>query len=141
MATLPGFNDIRDAMGDMMEDYFLDTWGTVYAECALFWMEKHLHGSLSGSGQRSAFSWNPGQHKFDLLNQKPLFQLLRPEEIGCTLDRHMRMIPFKSASGIVPIVPESVPAAEDLVPCALCPLGKTCPASKARLQSMGRDGT
>ncbi len=138
VASLPGFNDIRDAMQDFMDEYFLDIWGTVYAEYGLFWMETHLRDSYKGTPQRSAYSWNPGQHKFELRNQKPLFELLKPEDIGVTLDRHMRMIPFKSTSGIIPVVPETVPDSEDLVPCELCPMQKTCPASKARRRNMAR---
>lgn len=138
VASLPGFNDIRDAMQDFMDEYFLDIWGTVYAEYGLFWMETHLRDFYKGTDKRSAYSWNPGQHKFELRNQKPLFELLKPEDIGVTLDKHMRMIPFKSTSGIIPVVPETVPDTEDLIPCELCPMQKTCPASKARRRNMAR---
>lgn len=137
VASLAGFNDIKDSMPDVMDNYFLDTWGTVYAEYGMFWMETHLAAQLKGSGQRSAFSWNPGQHKFELLNQRPLFDLLKPDDIGCVLDKHMRMIPFKSTSGIIPIVPEHIPADKDLIPCDFCSMGKECPASKSRRRNMG----
>ena len=135
VATLPAFNDIRDTMGDIMEDYFLDVWGTVYAECGTAMVEASLKDSLAGSGYRSASAWNPGQHRFELCNQRPLFALLNPEEIGCVLDRHMRMIPFKSTSGIIPILREELPSEQDLIPCDFCDKKLTCPASRARKQA------
>lgn len=135
VATLPSFNDIRDSMGDIMEDYFLDVWGTVYAECGTSMVENSLRETLAGSGYRAAASWNPGQHRFDLSNQRPLFELLKPEDIGCVLDRHMRMIPFKSTSGIIPILREDTPEENGLIPCDFCDKKRTCPASRARKQA------
>ncbi len=135
VATLPAFNDIRDTMGDIMEDYFLDVWGTVYAECGTAMAERSLKELLKGSGYRAASPWNPGQHRFELCNQRPLFELLKPEDIGCVLDKHMRMIPFKSTSGIIPILSESTPEEQDLIPCDFCEKKATCPASRARKQA------
>ena len=135
VATLPAFNDIRDTMGDIMEDYFLDVWGTVYAECGTAMVEASLKDSLAGSGYRSASAWNPGQHRFELCNQRPLFALLNPEEIGCVLDKHMRMIPFKSTSGIIPILEQEISEENDLIPCDFCDKKLTCPASRARKQA------
>ncbi len=135
VATLPTFNDIRDTMGDIMEDYFLDVWGTVYAECGTSMVERSLKELLSGSGYRAASPWNPGQHRFELCNQRPLFELLQPEDIGCVLDKHMRMIPFKSTSGIIPIIPQNIPEEKDLIPCDFCEKRHTCPASRARKQA------
>ena len=135
VATLPSFNDIRDTMGDIMEDYFLDVWGTVYAECGTAMVERSLKEQLLSSGYRSASAWNPGQHRFELCNQRPLFELLKPEEIGCVLDKHMRMIPFKSTSGIIPILKQEIPEEQDLIPCDFCDKKLTCPASRARKQA------
>jgi len=135
VATLPAFNDIRDTMGDIMEDYFLDLWGTVYSECGTAMTEASLKEQLSGTGYRSASAWNPGQHRFELCNQRPLFELLKPEEIGCVLDRHMRMIPFKSTSGIIPILKQEISEENDLIPCDFCDKKLTCPASRARKQA------
>jgi len=132
VATLPGFNDVRDTMDDIMDNYFLDTWGTVYAECGTAMVESSLAARLDGSGYRAAYAWNPGQHRFDLCNQRGLFALLQPEDIGCVLDKHMRMIPFKSTSGVIPIFAEDTPRENDLIPCDFCSMGRTCPASKAR---------
>lgn len=134
VATLPSFNDIRDTMGDIMEDYFLDVWGTVYAECGTSMVERSLKEQLAGSGYRAASPWNPGQHRFELCNQRPLFELLKPEDIGCVLDKHMRMIPFKSTSGIIPILKDEIPEESDLIPCDFCDKKHTCPASRARKQ-------
>ena len=67
-----------------------------------------------------------------------LKRVMSAKDMGVTLDKHMRMIPFKSTSGIIPVVPADVPDSEDLVPCELCPMQKTCPASKARRRNMAR---
>ena len=132
VATLAHFNDLRDSSSDVMVNYFLDTWGSIYAECGQSWVEKRLTQSLHGSGQRRAYSWNPGQYQFDLINQRPIFDLLQPECINCTLDRHLRMLPFKSTSGIIPILSKTIPVESDLLPCDFCILSSICPASKSK---------
>ena len=132
VVTLPGFHEVHDSVIDVMENYFLDTWGTVYVEAEEAWLKDYLDTILENSDTRKTPAWNPGQHEFELANQHPLFELLQPEDIGCKLDKHLRMIPFKSTSGIIGIVPKDIPEEEDLIPCDFCPLSPTCPASKSR---------
>lgn len=132
VVTLPGFNELHDSVTDIMENYFMDTWGTVYTEAGEAWLRDYLKQQLKDTVYRNTPAWNPGQHQFELSNQRPLFNLLKPEDTGCTLDKHLRMIPFKSTSGIMGIVPKNISEEQDLIPCDFCSLGKTCPASKSR---------
>lgn len=131
VTTLARFNELRDSSPDVMVNYFLDTWGSIYAECGQSWVEHDLAQRLEGSEQRKAYAWNPGQYQFDLINQRPIFDLLQPDSIGCTLDKHLRMLPFKSTSGIIPILPTTVSPESDLLPCDFCMMRTTCPASKS----------
>ena len=131
VGTLAKFNDLRDSSPDVMVNYFWDTWGSIYAECGQSWVEQDLTQRLKDTGQRRAYAWNPGQYQFDLINQRPIFDLLEPDSIGCTLDKHLRMLPFKSTSGIIPILPATAPPELDLLPCDFCIMRTTCPASKS----------
>lgn len=128
VGTLPGFDALAGGMEDMMERYFADTWGTACIEAAQALLAGHLSAGLEGSGKKRTFLWSPGQHQFDLINQRPLFELLHPEDVGCTLTRKCKMEPVKSVSGVAGVVDQG--EEEGPAPCAYCSLHATCPASK-----------
>lgn len=129
VGTLPGFPQQIEGIGDGLEAYFADIWGTACIEAAQARLADHLSDGLRGSGKKRTFLWSPGQHQFDLINQRPLFELLHPEDIGCTLTRKCRMEPIKSVSGVAGVVGQEEDAGAS--PCAYCSLHATCPASKA----------
>lgn len=124
--TLGGFEKLNS--DDAIATYFFDTWGSAYVECAQAWLADYVRRELAQEGLERTHLWSPGQHQFELENQKPLFQLLAPEEIGCTLSNRLMMIPVKSVSGIMGVVEAG---RENLLrPCDFCRFKPTCPASQ-----------
>ncbi|MDO4553886.1 MAG: hypothetical protein Q4B70_01915 [Lachnospiraceae bacterium] len=132
VVTLAGSQELSAQLTDIMDSYFSDIWGTVYVEAGEAWLKEQITALLSDSGLRRTHSWNPGQHQFELINQRPLFELLKPEEIGCSLTSNLFMNPTKTTSGIVGLVPMDIPEEKDLLPCDFCSLSKTCPASRSK---------
>lgn len=123
--TLDGFDKVGS--DDIMTEYFADTWGSAFVECAQSMAGDFVSSALSGEGMIRTHMWCPGQHTFDLKNQKTLFELLDPQDIGCTLTGRMMMVPVKSASGIMGVVPQGT---KDMPkPCDYCSYRKSCPAS------------
>ena len=128
LITLQGFTEVADKTDDMMIGYFLDAWGSVYVESAQAWLGKYLKEELAKEGLKRTHLWSPGQHNFDLENQTALFEVLKPEEVGCVLTKNYMMKPVKSASGIWGIVDKDIKSV--LLPCNFCPFGAKCPSSK-----------
>lgn len=126
--TLCGFTELLSQNYDMMIEYFLDAWGSSYVECAQAWLGKHLKEELAKEGLCRTHLWSPGQHQFELQNQKTVFAILNPEDVGCTLTKNLMMVPVKSGSGIWGIIENGVENV--LLPCDFCSFSSTCPASK-----------
>lgn len=124
--TLNGFSSFTT--DDLMVEYFGDTWGTSYVECVQAKVADIISEELAAQNLKRTHVWCPGQTQFEIGNQKAIFSLLNPEDIGCTLSSHLMMKPVKSASGIVGVLP--LDAADSLKPCDYCSFKKTCPASK-----------
>lgn len=126
--SLQGFTEASEQSDDIMIEYFMDSWGSAYVECAQAWLGKHVKEELAKEGLKRTHLWSPGQHRFELTNQRTLFDILRPEEEGCTLTESYMMVPVKSGSGIWGVIDESIENV--LLPCDFCALGATCPSSK-----------
>lgn len=123
VGTLTGFSSESD---DMMAEYFIDTWGSAYIEAGQAWLAAQVQTALSAEGKARTHLWCPGQHQFELNNQRALFALLHPEDVGCTLTKRLMMVPAKSVSGIMGIVPAGTENL--LVPCDFCRFRPTCPS-------------
>ena len=123
VATLVGFSNESD---DMMGEYFIDTWGSAYIEAAQARLAAEVQTALAKEGRMRTHLWCPGQHQFELINQRALFQLLSPEDVGCTLTKRLMMVPTKSVSGIMGIVPTGTE--ELLLPCDFCRFRPACPS-------------
>ena len=128
VVTLKGFKELAEAEDDFLAQYFMDTWGSAYVESTQAWFGKKLLKELKEEDKSRTHVWSPGQYGFELTNQKTIFELLHPEEIGCTLSKTLMMVPVKSASGIIGIIDPNVK--DLLLPCDFCSLGAKCPASK-----------
>lgn len=137
--SLCGYTEMVEKAEDIMEQYFLDVWGSAYVEAAQGWLGRYLLEELRREGMSGTHLWSPGQHGFELSNQRTLFRLLEPEEIGCSLTESFMIVPVKSVSGIMGIVS---PDAEGMPrPCdfcsdrALCPIIKSLERNENTLQS------
>lgn len=134
--TLCGFEQLQEEVKkqeDIMLEYFLDAWGNTYMEAAQIWFGEYISKELGKEKLVRTHLWSPGQQGFELINQKVLFEMLRPEEIGCTLTESLMIAPVKSASGIYGVVREE--AENLLLPCDFCEFGGTCPSSKRKKYS------
>jgi len=129
IVSLLGYEELLNKTTDIMENCFLDPWGTTYIEVAAEWIKNKLRHDLAAENLKTTHLWSPGQHGFDLINQRALFQVLKPEEIGCTLAKSCKIIPLKSISGIIGVIGENV--ISTILPCDFCTLKETCPASKS----------
>lgn len=134
--TLCGFEQLQEEVkkqDDIMLEYFLDAWGNTYMEAAQIWFGEYIANELGKEKLARTHLWSPGQQGFELANQKVLFEMLRPEEIGCALTENLMIAPVKSASGIYGVV--RADAKDLLLPCDFCEFGGTCPSSKRRKYS------
>ncbi len=125
VGTLAGFSAESE---DMMEEYFIDTWGSAYIEAAQALFAREVQAALAKEGRMRTHLWCPGQHQFELLNQTALFQLLSPGDVGCTLTERLMMLPTKSVSGIMGVVPLGTEGL--LRPCDFCRFRPTCPSTQ-----------
>lgn len=123
--ALQGFGEVKP--DDIMVEYFMDSLGSAYVECAQAYFANEVQEILEKEGKKRTHLWCPGQHKFELQNQTPLFEMLKPDEIGCTLTKRLMMVPVKAASGIFGVIPTDTE--EMLRPCDFCGYKKTCPGS------------
>jgi len=126
VVVLSGYSSLN--CDDVMIEYFADTWGSAYVECAQALLANKILEKLKEEGMKRTHLWSPGQHSFELKNQQTLFDLLKPEDIGCTLTKRLMMVPVKACSSIIGIIPADT--TELLKPCDYCQFGKTCPSSK-----------
>ncbi len=124
-ASMVNIDELLAAHPDMMEFFFLEYWAVSALSVFREELIRRLNGELIKTSLKQTGVWSPGQSGFELKNQIPLFALLKPETIGITLDKHQRMLPLKSISGAIGLVPENCEII--LQPCDYCSFGKTCP--------------
>lgn len=128
LVALQGFEAIKEENDDSEMDRFLDAWGNTYVESAQAWLGNYLQCLLESEGMMRTHLWSPGQQKFELCNQRTVFELLQPEEEGCSMDENYMMTPVKSGSGIWGVVDKDTK--DLLLPCEFCELESKCPLSK-----------
>ena len=96
----PGLERMADESEDLLEKYYLDTFGTM----ALVEARKRLEKELENRFAVNSLSFmSPGSLKdWPIEEQRPLFSILGGAEtsIGVRLNRSLLMIPKKSVSGI-----------------------------------------
>lgn len=124
VVSVSGYESLDEAEENMVAKLFLDGWGTAVVECGSSCLKKKLAEELEKEGIYSTFSFSPGQHNVSMELQKVIFGLLKPEEIGVTLNDHFLMHPKKSVSGIFGIGYNK--SEEGIQPCDFCALSKTC---------------
>ncbi|WKY45719.1 hypothetical protein Q5O14_06380 [Eubacteriaceae bacterium ES2] len=129
VASLKGYDQQIETLDGTMKKYFYDIWGTSFIENASTWLKRKIGQELNDYNLFYSPFWNPGQHQFELVNQRPIFELLSPSDIGLELTSHLKMIPIKSVSGIMGVF--NTDNFTPLIPCDFCKLGKSCPASKS----------
>lgn len=131
VSSVVNIDEILDEHDDMMETFFLEFWAVALLNAAKESVIKKLNQELAENGQKCTSVWSPGQGDFKLLNQKILFRVLDPETMGVTLDKHNRMVPFKTVSGTMAYM--SIDKEEELISCDYCEFRETCPGYAGKL--------
>lgn len=130
VSSVINIDDIIKAHPEMMEKYFIEYWAVAMLAVVREKLIKMLNKELAAYGKKLTSPWSPGQAQFRLENQKPLFEVLKPETIGVKLDKNMRMLPLKSVSGTLGIIP--LEFEEELISCDFCEHARNCPAYKGK---------
>ena len=88
-------------------------------------LESRFHQVLSRKGQTSpatgVLAYSPGYCGWHISGQKALFEVLRPERIGISLNESFLMQPLKSVSGVMMAGPREMHDVPDSYPfCSRC---------------------
>ena len=112
------------AIGDLLEQYYLEEIANITLEKASEWFSAHLEERFGVTGLANM---SPGSlEDWPITEQRKLFSIFGDTErlIGVRLTASMLMVPRKSISGIL------FPSEEGFVACQLCERGN-CPSRKA----------
>lgn len=122
------------AAGDVLSSVLLDTAGTlVLAKASIALIGRIFDTEAAPRGWAVTPPFGPGQCRWDLAEQRVLFDLIAPSRIGITLTDTFLMIPKKSVSGIL-----GIGKAEEVftsTPCSICDR-KDCPG-RSMFEIMG----
>lgn len=130
--TIHGYDELEGSSDDFMRKFFYDGWGTAFAEGAFAWLKARVKEELLEKQMYSTCSWSPGQHNVDIRLQKVVFRMIKPEEIGISLNDRCMMHPKKSISGFFGIGTES--DIESIRACDFCERRDTCPSAYATVK-------
>lgn len=90
--------------GDYADGYMLDSVSSYAADKLADLAARHLQlelpGRESSANSLRVLGYSPGYCGWHISGQKKLFETLRPEEIGITLNESCLMSPIKSVSGV-----------------------------------------
>lgn len=129
VVTLHGYEELDESEENMFLKLFLDSWGTAFIERGNRWLEQYIAMGLEDKGIYTTHSFSPGQNSIPMEMQTQIFQALKPEDIGVTINDKYMMHPKKSTSGIFGIQKEKVE--NRIKPCDICERKDTCPTAYA----------
>jgi hypothetical protein len=131
---LDGESSRLSAGGDVLSSVLLDTAGSlVLARASLSFISRVYDTEAAPRGYSVTPPFGPGQCRWDLAEQKVLFNLINPSRIGITLTETFLMIPKKSVSGLLGIGrPDAI---FTKTPCQICDR-KDCPG-RSMFEIMG----
>jgi hypothetical protein len=122
------------ATGDVLSSVLLDTAGSLaLTKASISFIGRVFAAEAAPRGYVVTSPFGPGQCRWDLAEQRVLFDLIEPSRIGISLTDTFLMIPKKSVSGIMGIgKPDEVFTTS---PCSLCNR-KDCPG-RSMFEIMG----
>lgn len=110
--------------------YFLDVAGTCIIEAAGRRLVKMVKKQVQRAGLETTIPLGPGHSYWNnLLDQRTIYDLLEPRELGVTILNSGLMLPKKSLSMVVGIGRGLPPSEENH--CHYCDTGRRCPLSRA----------
>ena len=86
--------------GNHVRAMVLDAAGTVAVKTAGQWLNHFIEEENSREGLKFSRYFEPGSGDWDIREQKQIFEILKPERIGITLNPSFMMNPTKSLSWI-----------------------------------------
>lgn len=86
---------------DYVLAYILNTVASLAADNAAEKLELQPGHLLNGGNGKTVLGYSPGYCGWDISGQKQLFSVLKPEQIGITLNESFLMNPIKSVTGIL----------------------------------------
>lgn len=117
-------------MGLPAHSYFLDVAGTCIIEAASRQLVSKVKKQVETLGLKTTIPLGPGHSYWKkLTDQKIIYNLANPSEIGVSMLISGMMLPKKSMSTVIGIGPEFPPSAENH--CHYCSMGQKCPLSRA----------
>lgn len=112
-------------MGDPLVDFFAQSWMVAILNSLRDKLGSDIiENDLAGDMKLTSI-WSPGQADIPLENQKIIFDVLKPEDLGITITKHMKMIPQMSVSGIMGTM--KLECEEKFNSCDLCDKKTVCP--------------
>ena len=110
--------------------YFLDVAGTCIIEAAGRQLVNLIKKQVQSAGLETTIPLGPGHSYWNnLLDQRTIYDLLDPRELGVTILSSGLMLPKKSLSMVVGIGRGLPPSKENH--CHYCNIGHECPLSRA----------
>jgi hypothetical protein len=110
--------------GDMLNSYLLDIYGAV----AVGLLMRSLYQRIKQedyAGFGITVYLEPGQLDWKISDQRVLFQLISPEQIGVSLNESFVMKPVKTTTGVFGIG-DMDKVKKGVFACEVCPKRKTC---------------
>lgn len=129
IATLYGYDDIEGSFDNMLMEMFLDSWGTAFIECGQTWTLMNIAKGLEDDQFYTTYAFSPGQGEIPMELQLPIFNTLKPGDIGVSINSQYMMHPKKSISGVIGLQTEKDEKA--IRPCDICDKKETCPNAYA----------
>ena len=126
-SALSGLEEVLEERTKVTEQMYLDGWATAILTSANLDLRADLKKNIEAAGYYTTSTWSPGQHGFEIGNQRPLFEILEPETIGIHLKESHMMIPQKSETMLFGISPQE--QNDSPIPCTYCPHAATCPGA------------
>ncbi len=115
--------------GNHVRAMVLDAAGTVAVKTAGQWLNHFIEEKNSREDLKFSRYFEPGSGDWDIKEQKQIFEILRPEIIGITLNPSFMMNPTKSLSWIRGIGHNLINTYRDEFSCQYCLLSN-CPFRK-----------
>lgn len=127
-------------MGLPAHSYFLDVAGTCIVEAASRRLAALVKKHVETLGLKTTIPLGPGHSYWEnLMDQKIIYNLTNPWQIGVNMLSNGIMLPKKSMSMVIGIGKEFPPSAENH--CHYCSMGQKCPLSRAGNPSQEQDST
>src|SRR6056297_3672153 len=116
--------------GNHVRAMALDAAGTVAVKTAGQWLNHFIKEKYSQVGLKFSRYFEPGSGDWDIREQKQIFEILKPERIGITLNPSFMMNPAKSLSWIRGAGFNLINSYRDEFSCQYCML-TDCPFRKS----------